>query len=347
MSTTHRIIYDDSSQLSGIEDESVDLVVTSPPYPMVAMWDEMFGELNQEISKMMNSGENDNAFELMHKELDKTWSSVFRVLKDGGIACINIGDSTRTLDGAFKLYNSHSRILNFCISIGFDSLPSIIWRKATNAPNKFMGSGMYPVGSHVTLEHEYILVLRKGPRRTFDTPESKSNRNKSAFFWEERNKWFSDTWFDIHGKLQDIESSKRDRSAAYPFELAYRLINMFSVKSDFVLDPFLGTGTTTKAAISSERNSIGFERDETLKELIDQEISECQDFSNIYVGERLDRHLEFIKARIESGKDAKHKLNNHDGYCVSSQEVDIVLNKISSVQISESGYKISYENLGR
>ena len=125
MSTTHRIIYDDSSKLSGIADESVDLVVTSPPYPMVAMWDEMFGELNQEISKMMDSGENDNAFELMHKELDKTWSSVFRVLKDGGIACINIGDSTRTLDGAFKLYNSHSRILNFCISIGFDSLPSI------------------------------------------------------------------------------------------------------------------------------------------------------------------------------------------------------------------------------
>ena len=90
MSTTHRIIYDDSSQLSGIEDESVDLVVTSPPYPMVAMWDEMFGELNQEISKMMDSAENDNAFELMHKELDKTWFSVFRVLKDGGIACINL-----------------------------------------------------------------------------------------------------------------------------------------------------------------------------------------------------------------------------------------------------------------
>ena len=347
MSTTHRIIYDDSSQLSGIEDESVDLVVTSPPYPMVAMWDEMFGELNQEISKMMDSGENDNAFELMHKELDKTWSSVFRVLKDGGIACINIGDSTRTLDGAFKLYNSHSRILNFCISIGFDSLPSIIWRKATNAPNKFMGSGMYPVGSHVTLEHEYILVLRKGPRRTFDTPESKSNRNKSAFFWEERNKWFSDTWFDVHGKLQDIETSKRDRSAAYPFELAYRLINMFSVKNDLVLDPFLGTGTTTKAAICSERNSIGFERDETLRELIEQEICECHEFSNSYIGERLDQHLEFVKTRIESGKDTKHKLNNHEGSCVSSQEVDIELNKISNIEISESEYKISYEPLGR
>ncbi len=347
MSTTHRIFYDNSSQLSGIEDESVDLVVTSPPYPMVAMWDEMFGELNQEISNMMNSGKNDEAFELMHKELDTVWKSLFRVLKNGGIACINIGDSTRTFDGVFKLYNSHSRILNFCISIGFESLPSIIWRKSTNSPNKFMGSGMYPVGSHVTLEHEHILVLRKGPRRMFDNPESKSNRNASAFFWEERNKWFSDTWFDVRGKLQDIEVSKRERSAAFPFELAYRLINMFSVKNDLVLDPFLGTGTTIKAAISSERNSIGFERDETLSELINHEISKCRDFSNGYIEERLDRHLEFIENRIESGKEAKHKLSNHEGNCVSSQEVDIVLNKISNIDILSSGYEVSYETLGR
>ena len=346
MSTTHRIVYDDSSELSGIEDESVDLVVTSPPYPMVAMWDEMFGELDENISNLMKDGNYDDAFELMHKQLDKTWNSVYRVLKNGGIACINIGDSTRTFEGVFKLYNSHSRILNICLSIGFESLPSIIWRKSTNAPNKFMGSGMYPVGSHVTLEHEHILILRKGPRRIFDSPESKANRNASAFFWEERNKWFSDTWFDVHGKLQKMEVS-RERSAAYPFELASRLINMFSVKDDLVLDPFLGTGTTTKAAICSERNSIGFERDNTLSELIDKEISESRDFYNNYVEERLDRHLEFIKTRIESGKEAKHKLNNHEGYCVSSQEVDIVLNKISDVKISSSGYEVLYEPLGR
>lgn len=347
MSTTHRIVYDNSSKLSGIVDESVNLVVTSPPYPMVAMWDEMFGELNQEISHMMDSGNNDEAFELMHKELDIVWESLFRVLKNGGIACINIGDSTRTLDGVFKLYNSHSRILNSCLSLGFESLPSIIWRKSTNAPNKFMGSGMYPVGSHVTLEHEYILILRKGPRRTFDSSESKSTRNSSAFFWEERNKWFSDTWFDVYGKLQEITVSKRTRSAAYPFELAYRLINMFSVKNDTILDPFLGTGTTTKAAICSERNSIGFERDETLSELIDKEIRECRDSSNKYVEERLDNHLDFIKTRLESGKEAKHKLNNHEGYCVSSQEVDIALNQISNIDISSSGYEVIYEPLGR
>ena len=148
---SHRIVYDDSSELSGIEDESVDLVVTSPPYPMVAMWDEMFGELDENISDLMKDGNYDDAFELMHKQLDKTWTSVYRVLKNGGIACINIGDSTRTFEGVFKLYNSHSRILNICLAIGFESLPSIIWRKSTNAPNKFMGSGMSVSYKHLTL----------------------------------------------------------------------------------------------------------------------------------------------------------------------------------------------------
>ena len=122
---------------------------------------------------------------------------------------------------------------------------------------------------------------------------------------------------------------------------------MFSVKNDTILDPFLGTGTTTKAAICSERNSIGFERDETLSELIDKEIRECRDSSNKYVEERLDNHLDFIKTRLESGKEAKHKLNNHEGYCVSSQEVDIALNQISNIDISSSGYEVIYEPLGR
>ena len=81
--------------------------------------------------------------------------------------------------------------------------------------------------------------------------------------------------------------------------------------------------------------------------MIDKEIHKSRDFCNNYVEERLDRHLEFIKTRIESGKKAKHKLNNHEGYCVSSQEVDIVLNKISDIEISSSSYEVLYESLGR
>ena len=116
----------------------------------------------------MESGNPNLAFEAMHDNLDSIWLETYRVLKDGGIACINIGDATRTIKHDFQLFNSHSRIINYCLSIGFVTLPSVIWRKQTNSPNKFMGSGMLPVGAYITLEHEHIIVLRKGKRRIFD-----------------------------------------------------------------------------------------------------------------------------------------------------------------------------------
>ena len=100
-----------------------------------------------------------------------------------------------------------------------------------------MGSGMMPPGAYVTLEHEYVLVLRKGNKREFGTAEEKKNRRESCFFWEERNLWFSDVWMDLKGTTQNlIEDSARNRSAAYPFELPYRIITMFSVKGDTILD---------------------------------------------------------------------------------------------------------------
>ena len=116
------------------------------------------------------------AFALMHELLDAVWLECNRVVKPGGIACVNIGDATRTLDGDFQLYSNHSRILSSFLGQGFAALPDILWRKQTNAPNKFMGSGMLPVGAYVTYEHEYILVLRKGRRRTFTTAAEKAKR---------------------------------------------------------------------------------------------------------------------------------------------------------------------------
>ncbi len=238
MKTDHRIIFGDSKQMSEIKTESIDLVVTSPPYPMIEMWDDTFINQNGEIEKTIKENSGGQAFEYMHKELDKVWHEVYRVIKPGGIACINIGDATRTINGDFKLYSNHSRIITYCTSLGFSVLPNILWRKQTNAPNKFMGSGMLPPGAYVTLEHEYIIILRKGTKRAFKTNE-KNNRNESAFFWEERNKWFSDIWEDLKGINQKlIRTTSRDRSAAFPFELAFRLVNMFSVKGDNVLDPF-------------------------------------------------------------------------------------------------------------
>lgn len=126
----------------------------------------------------------------MHQELDKVWKESFRVIKPGGFLCINIGDATRTINGKFTLYNNHSRITKACIDFGFVGLPNIIWRKQTNAPNKFMGSGMLPCGAYVTLEHEWILIFRKGDKRIFKSANEKLVRMKSSFFWEERNVWF-------------------------------------------------------------------------------------------------------------------------------------------------------------
>ncbi|MEM2907478.1 MAG: DNA methyltransferase, partial [Candidatus Odinarchaeota archaeon] len=160
METRHILLFQDSRNLNNIDSESVDLIVTSPPYPMIGMWDSLFSSLNSKISNALEAGNSELAFELMHKELEKVWVESYRVLKPGGLACIVIGDATRTVNREFQMFPSHAKITSYCLSLGFKALPVIIWRKQTNAPNKFMGSGMLPPGAYVTLEHEYILLFR-------------------------------------------------------------------------------------------------------------------------------------------------------------------------------------------
>ncbi len=165
----HKLMVLDSRYDIEIPESSIDLIVTSPPYPMIEMWDGIFLHMNPAIGEALTDGDAWQAFELMHCELDKVWKQAYRLLRPGGMICINIGDATRTVDNRFRLFPNHSRVQQFCVGLGFDSLPLIIWRKTTNAPNKFMGSGMLPAGAYVTLEHEYILVLRKGTKRECET----------------------------------------------------------------------------------------------------------------------------------------------------------------------------------
>ncbi len=273
MKTTHRIYYNDSKNMKELNDESVHLMLTSPPYPMIEMWDEVFSSQNKSIKDALENQDGNLAYDLMHKELDKVWKEVARVLIPGGIACINIGDATRTINTHFRLYPSHVNIVHSLRKLGLQSLPGILWRKPTNAPNKFMGSGMLPPGAYLTLEHEHILIFRKGNKRDFKSIKNKQNRQESSYFWEERNKWFSDIW-ELKGEKQDLKKNDngRNRSAAFPFELAYRLINMFSVKGDVVLDPFLGTGTTTFASMIACRDSIGYEIDQNLETAIHEKL---------------------------------------------------------------------------
>ncbi len=128
----------------------------------------------------------------------------------------------------------------------------------------------------MTYEHEYVLLFRKGLKRSFGSDREKQNRRASAFFWEERNKWFSDVWMDLVGTVQGLNDREtRSRSAAFPFELAFRLICMHSVYGDTVLDPFLGTGTSLAGAIAAGRNGIGVEIDPGFSGLIERAIEDA------------------------------------------------------------------------
>jgi DNA modification methylase len=297
--SSHQYIQANSFDVFPIEDDSVNLVVTSPPYPMVEMWDEIFGRYDATIGPSIGIGAGYLAYEAMHQLLDQTWKECFRVLKNGGFACINIGDATRTLDTRFQMYSNHSRILQACAAIGFDILPSIIWRKPTNSPTKFMGSGMLPGGAYVTLEHEWILILRKGTKRVFDK-DAQTERRNSAMFWEERNKWFCDQWFDILGTGQKMKKgSSRNRSGAYPFEIPYRLISMYSKYGDVVLDPFSGTGTSALASILAGRSSKNIDADEYLlnESMLVPTKRTTKGELNSNLSERLKAHVQYVSSK--------------------------------------------------
>ena len=334
MKTVHRAYFKDSRDMREIEPESVELVVTSPPYPMIEMWDDVFGGRASAVRKALKNKDGRAAFALMHGALDPVWKETFRVLKPGGLACINIGDAARTVGGSFMLYPNHARILAGLLDLGFTPLPAILWRKQTNAPNKFMGSGMYPAGAYVTLEHEYILIVRKGAKREFATAEEKRRRRQSAIFWEERNAWYSDVWLELKGTRQGLRrEAGRNRSGAFPFELAYRLISMFSVRGDTVLDPFLGTGTTLRAAAG--RNSVGYEIEAGFREDIFSNPRDLIARANRRIRSRIDDHLAFVDQCRATGRELKHLNRTYRFPVVTRQETELQLDVLEDATPAE------------
>jgi len=332
MKTVHRVHFGDCRCMRALPDASVHLVVTSPPYPMIEMWDPLFTVLQPAVRSALDRANGPDAFELMHAELDAVWRDVHRVLVPGGLACINVGDAARSIDGSFMLYPNHARILNALLALGLTPLPSILWRKPTNAPNKFMGSGMYPAGAYVTLEHEHILIARKGAKREFADAESKRLRRESALFWEERNQWYSDVWFELTGSRQELRhGSPRRRSGAFPFELAYRLIQMFSVKGDTVLDPFLGTGTTLRAAVAGARNSVGYEIEPGFRTDIFGGLGHWTATANARVTARIEDHLRFVDRCGRDGRNLRHRNRPHGFPVVTGQERELQLELVERV----------------
>jgi DNA modification methylase len=337
--TSHAIVVGDSADLAFLADGSVDLVVTSPPYPMIAMWDAHFRARDAAVGRALDAGDAEGAFELMHRDLDRAWAQVHRVLRDGGLACVNVGDAVRTIDGRFRLHANHARVLDAFRRLGFDALPAVLWRKTTNAPTKFMGSGMLPAGAYVTLEHEYVLVLRKGGRRPFDGRD-RARRRASAFFWEERNTWFSDTW-DMRGARQSLDGvgdgAARQRSAAFPFEIAWRLVLMHSLRGDTVLDPFLGTGTTTLAAIAAGRSSVGVELDPAIAAAAREAALGSRGAANGAVATRLDAHRLFVTRRDMEGRPLRHANRPHGFAVMTAQEEDLLLELVDRIEPRDDG----------
>ena len=320
--------------MSSVPDKSINLIVTSPPYPMIEMWDSLFCSEDLSILDDLNDGNGFSAFTKMHQILNDVWIECDRVLTENGFICINIGDATRTLNGNFQLYPNHATIVSFFQNLGYSVLPDIHWRKPSNAPNKFMGSGMYPAGAYVTYEHEYILIFRKGGKRTF-AGESRKKRQKSAYFWEERNAWFSDLW-EVKGTNQIIPTSgeHRERNASFPLEIPLRLVNMYSTEDDTVLDPFAGLGTTNLACMIAQRNSIGIEINGQIASLAITNIAKSPSQLNKVVDSRLENHLNFI-ASLPPDKQEKCYINLHHGFKVKTkQETELHINHIKSIDIS-------------
>nr|WP_240009237.1 site-specific DNA-methyltransferase [Halobaculum rubrum] len=315
---------------------------------MVEQWDDLFARLDPAVSEALEaarSGDADaaaaaeRAFDAMHEALAPAWDEIARVLAPGGVACVNVGDATRSVGGRFRLWDNATRVADALGAAGLDRLPGVLWRKPTNAPTKFMGSGTLPPNAYVTLEHEHVLVFRKGSRRSFDAGDPA--RYASAFFWEERNRWFSDAWTDLRGVDQALEGGDaRDRSAAFPFELPYRLLNMYSTYGDRVLDPFWGTGTTTLAAMAAGRGSVGVERDPDLVASFDADARRAPALSRERGRRRLREHRAFVTERDERpGYDASH----YEFPVVTKAERDIRLYEATAVESTAGGYRVRHE----
>ncbi len=241
--TTHRLIEGDARDLSFLKDESIHLVVTSPPYWTLKRYREHPDQLGH-VSD----------YDEFIEQLSQVWRECYRVLVPGGRLICVVGDVclSRRQNGRHLVVPLHADIVVACRRIGFDNLNPIIWQKIANANyevsngSKFLGKPYEP-NAIIKNDIEFILMQRKPGGYRKPTEEQ---RRQSMIDKKEYGQWFQQFW-NLPG------ASTKEHPAPFPLELAYRLVRMFSFAGDTVLDPFVGTGTTMLAAIRAARNSVG------------------------------------------------------------------------------------------
>jgi DNA modification methylase len=256
MKTWHKIIIGDSRWMKEIPDESVHLVITSPPYWQL-----------KDYGNEKQIGFNDTYEEYVNN-LNLVWNECHRVLHKGCRLCINIGDqfARSVYYGRYKVIPIRTEIIKFCESIGFDYMGAIIWQKVTTCHTTggatVMGSYPYPRNGIIKLDYEFILIFKKYG----NSPKvSKEIKEKSKLTDKEWNQYFTGHW-NFPGEKQN------KHLAMFPEELPRRLIKMFSFVGETVLDPFLGSGTTSLAAKNLNRNSIGYEINEDFLPIIEEKL---------------------------------------------------------------------------
>jgi len=280
MENTARIVIGDSRQMREVKEEEIDLIVTSPPYWHI-----------KDYGAPEQIGYGQTLHEYL-KSLYYVWEECYRVLRRGGRFCLNIGDqfARSIIYGHYKVIPIHAEFIAQCEQIGFDYMGSIIWQKKTTMNTTggatVMGSFPYPPNGIVEIDYEFIHIFKK-PGESKRVP--REIKEASKLTKEEWKEYFSGHWH--FGGAKQI-----GHEAMFPDELPRRLIKMFTFVGDAVLDPFLGSGTTVKAALELQRNSVGYEINKDFLDIIKEKTgikeSLLKFYDNIQIIERGEEKLD-------------------------------------------------------
>ncbi|MFZ8859820.1 MAG: DNA methyltransferase [Thermocrinis sp.] len=250
-----RLYLADARSMQELENESVQLIITSPPYWHI----KDYGVKGQ-------IGYGQSLHEYL-RDLYRVFSECYRVLEKGSRFCINIGDqfARSVVYGKYKVIPIHAEVISMCEEIGFDYMGAIIWQKKTTMNTTggavIMGSFPYPPNGIIEIDYEFILIFKKEGKRKVP----KDKKELSVLSKEEWKEYFSGHW--KFGGAKQVE-----HEAVFPEELPKRLIKMFSFVGDRVLDPFAGSGTTLKSALELGREAIGYEINPEFVELIKRKV---------------------------------------------------------------------------